>query len=162
MNENRKEQPTYKLAVLFVELVDLAFADVVLVDEIVLEAGNGIVILLPRAHLIDRSIRSRIITRAVVAQSIRHRFDQNWSRLFDGDVTGRSSRIINSKQIVTVNSDGDHSVGLAPGCYSIASILFTHGGADGVTVISTKKYEWNVENAGKVERSVGVSFAGCS
>ena len=151
---------THELTVLFVEFVHFTFADVVLIEEIVLESGYWIVVLLPRVHLVDRSVGCAVVRCAVMAQTIGHGLDQHWSRLLDCDLSRCSCGVVDGEQVVTVDSNGDNAVSWTSRGNTIASVLILDRRGNGVTIVTAEMSQpgirtcpGNVSSAYRIQRA---------
>ena len=90
---------------------------------VVLEARDRIVLALPRVHLVHRPIGRAVIGRAVMTETIGHRFDEHRPRLSQCDLARRFGCVVHGEQVVAIDPDAHHAVAGASGRNSVASVL---------------------------------------
>ena len=114
----------------------------------------------------------------MVSNSQRHRFDQDGSHLRDRYLSCRFRSVVNTEQIIAIDTNGCHTVTGSTTGDTITSVLIHGSGGYSVAIISTKQRDndddteeldakdwpeeenWRFERGCKIESSMGITFTG--
>jgi hypothetical protein len=91
---------------------------------------------IPFLNFFNRSILARIVTRRMMADSVRHRFDQYTLLAFYRSSPGFAHRRQDREGIITVDSDSIESISRPSRSDTISSILINDGCRDGKSDLS--------------------------
>ena len=96
----------------------------------------------------------------MITYSVWNSFDEDWSLLLYNHFSGFLTCIINSKNIITINSNGWHSVGYTSNCDTISCILIINGCRNGIHIISAEKHSLTSQSSCEVQSRMKISL-GC-
>jgi len=128
--------------------------------EKVTDADEGVVVGLPLSDLVSITITSRVIGGRVVAGTVRVGLNEARLLLAHDVLTGSSSSLMNSEEIVTIDADGVDAVAESASSDTVTAVLILGGGRDGVTVVTAEEHDRSLKGSGEVQTGVEITFGG--
>ena len=96
----------------------------------------------------------------MIAHSIRDSLDQNWPLLLQNQLSCLLGGVVDSDQVITIDTNGGHAIGHTPDHDAIARVLLVNRSRDGVHVVSAVEEGLRAQSRSEVQRTVEVAHRG--
>mmetsp|Transcript_1366 Transcript_1366/g.1789 ORF Transcript_1366/g.1789 Transcript_1366/m.1789 type:complete len:205 (+) Transcript_1366:121-735(+) len=144
----------------------IVLGDDVFLQHVGFDTGDGVLDLIqkvgPLGHFLVVSVGLGEVTRGVVSNTVRHGLDKDWALLFNYHLSSSLGSIVDSKEVVSINSNGMHAICKSSSSDTVTGVLVVDGGGDSVHIIPAVEEGLGSESSSEVESGVEVSLGGSS
>ena len=96
----------------------------------------------------------------MIAHSIRNGLDKCWSLFFDDNLPSLFACVVDSENIISIDSDCGHTVGNTSYSDTISSILIINRCGNSIHIVSTEEHCLTSESGSEIQGGVEITLRG--